>query len=150
MPTMWIVASLVPRRAHSIVSMQLHQLRSMSMKTVDSSVAKIAEVPRAAVVARAIGVLKGEACWGPPVLLLCLWEKVLAEGIPLGSRSCMFALQVAAEPGYWGQMHSELPQRLHLLAPVSEVWEYVDLSGNWGLGLWYSLQRLRLQRTGAH
>lgn len=48
-------------------------------------------------VARAIVVLGGEGLWGLPVLLFCLWEKVLAEGIPLSS---MLIFRAAAEPGY--------------------------------------------------
>ena len=42
---------------------------------------KTLEDQRVVVVARAIGVLRGEGCWGPPILL-CQWQKVLAEGNP--------------------------------------------------------------------
>lgn len=52
---------------------------------------------RVAVVARAIVVLGGEGLWGLLVLLFCLWEKVLAEEITLGT---MLTFRAAAEPGY--------------------------------------------------
>lgn len=88
------------------------------MKTVSSSVTKTAKIP---VVARAIGVLEGKGRWSPPVLLLRLWEKVRMEGVPLGSGSCVSSLRMAVDPGFWGQMRSELLQCLHLLALVSDV-----------------------------
>lgn len=52
---------------------------------------------RVAVVARSTVVLGGESLWGLPVLLFCLWEKVLAEGIPLVT---MLIFRAAAEPRY--------------------------------------------------
>lgn len=51
---------------------------------------------RVAVVARSTVVLGGESLWGLPVLF-CLWEKVLAEGIPLVT---MLIFRAATEPRY--------------------------------------------------
>lgn len=40
-----------------------------------------------AVVARAIGVLRGKGCGDPSAFLFCLWQEVLAKGIPFVARS---------------------------------------------------------------
>lgn len=67
------------------------------------------EVPKVGSGVRAIGVLGCESCWHPPVLLLCLRKKVLAERILLGATSGILTLRAVAELGYWGQVHMELP-----------------------------------------
>lgn len=144
--TSWIVASLVPGTAHNMVFMQLHHLKSVSMRTVGSSVANIAKDPRRAVLVKLSG---SSRLLGSSFLLLWLGGSS-SRGIPLSSRFYVFVLKVAAEPGYWSRVHSELTQCLPLLALVSEKWVCVDLSWNWGLVLWDSLQWLRLYRRGVH
>lgn len=67
-----------------------------------------------AVVTRAIEVLRGRGCWEPSVFPFCLWEEVLANGIPFDVRSGMLPNDCRARvlgssahgtttmPGIWG------------------------------------------------
>lgn len=68
--------------------------------------------------ARNIGVLGGEYCWGPTVLLFGSWQIVPTKEIPLDTRFGALALRVAAEPISWDQAHMELP---HCLSPGAQV-----------------------------
>lgn len=52
-----------------ITSVQLHQLRSMLVKSVEVFCGQDSEVLQMVVVTRAIGILGDEGCWLLPVLL---------------------------------------------------------------------------------
>lgn len=55
-----------------------------------------------AVAAMAIGVLRGESCWGSlPFFLFGQWESVLAEGISIHTLSGTHIVTEAVEVGSW-------------------------------------------------
>lgn len=105
-----------------------------------------------------VGEISGLGCWGPwrcrllgfcdSSVPFCLRKKVLAKGIPLGTRSGMLALRTSAEllvP--WDLVHMELPLHLgsgaqvHLCGSglVSEGRQTcADFLWNWDLGVWRS------------
>ena len=101
--------------------------------------AKTVGFPGVAEMVRAIGVRGGESCWGPPVLLLCLWKRVLAERTPVAAIASVLGLRAAAElgcrarysrnyPGAW--VLSTAPPAV-VVTPVSEV-QCVGISWDWG------------------
>lgn len=87
-----------------------------------------------------VGEISGLGCWGPwrcrllgfcdSSVPFCLRKKVLAKGIPLGTRSGMLALRTSAEllvP--WDLVHMELPLHLGSGAQVHLLWQW---PGVWG------------------
>lgn len=126
-PAGWDAASLVPGRAQW-PRFSAAPLGQRWCRPRGSSVAKTAEVPRVAVVAWTVGILRGKGCWGPPVFLFCSWKTVLAEGILPGPWSNMFGTQSSGGAGFWDQVQVELQQWLGERAQV-----HLQLQWHWCL-----------------